>query len=116
MLGNPQLLRTPSILMDYISFQKLYTGLSKAPWALYARPKTFLLYHEYVTGSVEQTHFTLKHANDFLLVQIYVDDIIFNGSSHVLVSKFQGMMENEFQISIMRELTFFLDIQVKQMK
>jgi hypothetical protein len=116
MLGNPQLLRTPSILIDCISFQKLYTGLSKAPWALYASLKTFLLHHEYVTGSIEQTHFTLKHANDFLLVQIYVDDIIFNGSSHVLVSNFQGMMENEFQISMMRELTFFLGIQVKQMK
>jgi isopentenyldiphosphate isomerase len=44
-----------------------------------------------------------------------VDDIIFGGSSHVLVSNFQEMME-EFQMSMMRELTFFLGIQVKQMK
>jgi hypothetical protein len=45
-----------------------------------------------------------------------VDDIIFDGSSHVLVSCFQEMMENEFQMSMMGELTFFLGIQVKQMK
>jgi hypothetical protein len=45
-----------------------------------------------------------------------VDDIIFDDSSHTLVSRFQEMMENEFQMSMMGELTFFLGIQVKQMK
>jgi hypothetical protein len=49
-----------------------------------------------VIGSVDKTIFTLKYDNDFLLVQIYVDDIIFGGSSHSLVSSFQGIMENEF--------------------
>jgi hypothetical protein len=59
-----------------------------------------------VMGSVDKTLFTLKHGNNFLLVQIYVDDIIFGGSSHSLVSSFQAMMENEFQMSMMGELTF----------
>jgi hypothetical protein len=45
-----------------------------------------------------------------------MDDIIFGGSSHTHVSRFQEMIENEFQISMMGELTFFLGIQVKQMK
>jgi hypothetical protein len=63
--------------------------------------------------SVDKTLFTLKHGNDFLLIQIYVDDIIFGGSSHSLMSSFQKMMENKFQISMMGELTFFLGIQVK---
>jgi hypothetical protein len=67
-------------------------------------------------GSVDKTLFTLNHDTDFLFVQIYVDDIIFSGSSHTLVSRFQKMMENEFQISMMGELNFFLNIQVKQMK
>jgi hypothetical protein len=39
-------------------------------------------------GSVDKTLFTLNHDTDFLLVQIYVDDIIFDGSSHTLVSRF----------------------------
>jgi hypothetical protein len=69
-----------------------------------------------VMGSVDKTLFTLKDGNDFLLVQIYVDNIIFGGSSHSLVSSFQEMMKNEFQMSMMEELTFFLGIQVKQMK
>jgi hypothetical protein len=67
-------------------------------------------------GSVDKTIFTLNHETNFLLVQIYVYDIIFGGSSHSLVSRFQEMMENEFQMSMMGELTFFLGIQVKQMK
>jgi hypothetical protein len=45
-----------------------------------------------------------------------VDDIIFGASSHTLVSRFQEMMESEFQMSMMGELTFFLGIQVKQTK
>jgi isopentenyldiphosphate isomerase len=67
-------------------------------------------------GSIDKTLFTLNHGTDFLLVRIYVDDIIFGGTSHTLVSRFQEMIENEFQMSVMKELTFFLGIQVKQMK
>jgi hypothetical protein len=90
--------------------------LKQAPHAWYARFMMFWLEHGYVIGSVDKTLFTLNHDTDFLLVQIYVDDIIFDGSSHTLVSRFQEMMESEFQMSMMGELTFFLDIQVKQRK
>jgi hypothetical protein len=69
-----------------------------------------------VIGSVDKTLFTLKHVNNFLLVHIYIDDIIFGDSSRVILSSFQKMMENKFQMSMMEELTFFLGIQVKQMK
>jgi hypothetical protein len=90
--------------------------LKQVPRAWYARLKTFLLEYGYVMGSVDKTLFTMKHGNDFLLVQIYVDDIIFGGSSHSLVSSFQETMEKEFQMSMMGELTIFLGIQVKQAK
>jgi hypothetical protein len=55
---------------------------------LAARLKTFLLHHGYVMGFVDKTLYTLKCGNNFLLVQIYVDDIIFGCSSHVLLSSF----------------------------
>jgi hypothetical protein len=96
LLGSPQVSRTPSILIECTSIQRFCTGLSKR--------------------RVNKTLFTLKFGNDFLLVQIYVDDIIFDGSSHVLVLSFKEMMEKEFQMSMMGELTFFLGIQVKQTK
>jgi hypothetical protein len=95
----------------------LCTDLSKhRGLAWYARLKTFFLEHGYIMRSVDKTLFTLNHGTDFLLVKIYVDDIIFGGSSHTLLFRFQKMMENEFQMSKMIELTFFLGIQVKQMK
>jgi hypothetical protein len=55
---------------------KTLYGLTKALRAWYARLKTFLLEHVYVMGSIDKTLFTLNHGTDFLLVQIYVDDII----------------------------------------
>jgi hypothetical protein len=69
-----------------------------------------------VMESVDKIIFTLKYGNDFLLVQIYMDDIIFSVSSHILMFRFKEMMDNEFYMSIMGELTFFLGIQVKQTK
>jgi hypothetical protein len=69
-----------------------------------------LLEHGYAMGSVDKTLFTLNHDTDFLLVHIYLDDIIFGGSSHSLMSSFQEMIENEFQRSMVGELTFFLGI------
>jgi hypothetical protein len=67
---------------------KVLYGLKQASRAWYARLKTFLLEHRYVMGSVDNTLFTLNHDTDFLLVQIYVDDIIFGDSSHTLMSRF----------------------------
>jgi hypothetical protein len=95
---------------------KVLYELNQTPQAWYARLNTFLLEHGYVMGSVDKTIFTLNHGTDFLLVQIYVDDIIFGVSSHTLMSRFQKMMESEFQMSMMEELTFFLGMQVKQTK
>jgi hypothetical protein len=63
-------------------------GFKQPLRAWYARLKIFLLEHGYVMGSVDKTLFTLNHGTDFLLIQIYVDDIIFSGSSHTPVSRF----------------------------
>jgi hypothetical protein len=59
-------------------------------------------------GSIYKTLFLLKQGTDTLLVQIYVDDIIFGSSSHALVAKFSKTMSREFKMSMMGELTFFL--------
>jgi hypothetical protein len=59
--------------------------LKQTSQAWYARLKTFLLEHGYVIGSMDKTLFTRNHGINFLLVQIYVDDIICGGSSHTLV-------------------------------
>lgn len=61
-------------------------------------------------GSVDKTLFVLRHDNDFLIVQIYVDDIIFGGSSNGLCSKFSEQISREFDMSMMGELQFFLGL------
>jgi hypothetical protein len=113
---QPQGFENPKYPNRVYKISKTLYGLKQAPRAWYARLKTFLLEPGYVMGSVDKTLFTLKCGNDFLLVQIYVDDIIFDGSSHTLVSGFQEMMEKKFQMSMMGELTFFLGIQVNETK
>ena len=68
--------------------QKALYGLKQAPWAWYERLRKFLVDQGFQMGSVDKTLFLLKHGKDLLIVQIYVDDIIFGGSPHALCSKF----------------------------
>ncbi|WVZ64518.1 LOW QUALITY PROTEIN: hypothetical protein U9M48_014020 [Paspalum notatum var. saurae] len=89
--------------------RKALYGLKQAPRAWYARLKSFLLKSGFVMGSVDKTLFLLSRGGDTLIVQIYVDDIIFGGSSHALC-----LMSREFEMSLMGELQFFLGLQIKQ--
>ncbi|WVZ93313.1 LOW QUALITY PROTEIN: hypothetical protein U9M48_039301 [Paspalum notatum var. saurae] len=94
--------------------RKALYGLKQAPRAWYSRLKSFLLKSGFVMGSVDKTLFLLSRGGDTLIVQIYVDDIIFGGSSHALVSSFAEQMSREFEMSLMGELQFFLGLQIKQ--
>ncbi|WVZ70860.1 LOW QUALITY PROTEIN: hypothetical protein U9M48_019494 [Paspalum notatum var. saurae] len=94
--------------------RKALYGLKQASRAWYARLKSFLLKSRFVMGSVEKTLFLLSRGGDTMIVQIYVDDIIFGGSSHTLVSSFAEQMSREFEMSLMGELQFFLGLQIKQ--
>jgi hypothetical protein len=67
-------------------------------------------------GTMDRTLFLLKHGNGMLIVQIYVDDIVFGGSSHNLVAKFADEMSKEFEMSMMGELQYFLGLQIKQVR
>ncbi|WVZ80430.1 hypothetical protein U9M48_027903 [Paspalum notatum var. saurae] len=94
--------------------RKSLYGLKQAPRALYARLTSFLLKFGFVMGSVDKTLFLLSRGGDTLIVQIYVDDIIFGGSSHALVSSYAEQMSREFEMSLMGELQFFFGLQTKQ--
>ncbi|WVZ51500.1 LOW QUALITY PROTEIN: hypothetical protein U9M48_002644 [Paspalum notatum var. saurae] len=94
--------------------RKALYGLKQALRAWYARLKSFLLKSGFVMGLVDKTLFLLSRAGDTLIVQIYVDAIIFGGSSHALVSSFAEQMSREFEMSLMGELQFFLGLQIKQ--
>ncbi|WVZ89054.1 LOW QUALITY PROTEIN: hypothetical protein U9M48_035513 [Paspalum notatum var. saurae] len=92
--------------------RKALYGLKQDPRAWYSRLKSFLLKSGFVMGSVDKTLFLLSRGGDTLI--IYVDDIIFGGSSHALVSSFAEQMSKKFKMSLMGELQFFLGLQIKQ--
>lgn len=84
--------------------------MKQAPRAWYDRLKNFLLAKGFTMGKVDKTLFVLKHGDDQLFVQIYVDDIIFGCPSYPLVMEFAETMRREFKMSMMGELTYFLGL------
>ncbi|GJT68779.1 retrovirus-related pol polyprotein from transposon TNT 1-94, partial [Tanacetum coccineum] len=96
--------------------KKALYGLKQAPKAWYDRLKAFLIKHEYKMGMVDNTLFTKKKSSNLIIVQIYVDDIIFGSTCQDMCDEFAKIMHGEFEMSIMGELYFFLGLQIKQME
>ncbi|GJS42313.1 putative ribonuclease H-like domain-containing protein [Tanacetum coccineum] len=90
------------------------TSLKRPQRAWYERLSTFLLKHGYRRGAIDKTLFIKKDRRDIMLVQVYVDDIIFGSTKSSMVKDFEELMQKEFKMSSMGELTFFLGLQVKQ--
>ncbi|GKE40303.1 putative ribonuclease H-like domain-containing protein [Tanacetum coccineum] len=65
-------------------------------------------------GKIDKTLFIRRVKGDILLVQVYVDEIIFGSTKKLLCIEFEKMMHKNFQMSSMGELIFFLGLQVKQ--
>ena len=66
-------------------------------------------------GKIDTTLFIKPKDKDMLIVQIYVDDIIFGATNGSLCKEFSKSMHSEFHMSMMGELNFFLDLQIKQL-
>ncbi|KAH9670243.1 hypothetical protein KPL70_016903 [Citrus sinensis] len=97
----------------YKLLKALY-GLKQAPRAWYDRLKNFLLENDFSMGKADTTLF-VKHKNqDILIVQIYIDDIIFGSTNELLCKEFSSCMSKEFEMSMMGELKYFLGLQIKQ--
>ncbi|GJW09758.1 putative ribonuclease H-like domain-containing protein [Tanacetum coccineum] len=94
---------------------KALYGLHQAPRAWYARLSAFLLQHNYRRGTIDKTLFIKKDSRDIILVQVYVDDIIFGSTNKAWCAEFEVLMKGEFEMSAMGEMTFFLGLQVKQL-
>ncbi|KAD3640229.1 hypothetical protein E3N88_29452 [Mikania micrantha] len=93
---------------------KALYGLKQAPRAWYDTLSTFFLQNNFTRGSIDKTLFINKVGQHKLLVQIYVDDIIFASSDPSLCNDFTELMKKKFEMSAMGELTFFLGLQIKQ--
>ncbi|GJW77408.1 putative ribonuclease H-like domain-containing protein [Tanacetum coccineum] len=94
--------------------EKALYGLHQAPRAWYETLSTYLLDNGFQRGKIDKTLFIRRVKGDILLVQVYVDDIIFGSTKKSLCTEFVKMMHKKFQMSSIGELTFFLGLQVKQ--
>ncbi|GJU81342.1 putative ribonuclease H-like domain-containing protein [Tanacetum coccineum] len=96
-------------------YEKALYGLHQAPRAWYETLSTYLLENGFRRkGLIDKTLFIKKDKGDILLVQSNVDDIIFGSTKKSLCVEFEQMMHKRFQMSSIRERTFFLGLQVKQ--
>jgi hypothetical protein len=96
--------------------RKALYGLNQAPRAWYGKLRWFLFERGFEMGKVDRTLFLLRQGRDILIVKVYVDDIVFGGSSNSLVTRFAEDMSREFEMSMMGEFQFFLGLQIKQSK
>ncbi|GJV99639.1 putative ribonuclease H-like domain-containing protein [Tanacetum coccineum] len=94
--------------------EKALYGLHQAPRAWYETLSTYLLDNGFQRGQIDKTLFIKRVKSDILLVQVYVDDIIFGSTKKELCTEFEKLMHKKFQMSSMGELTFFLGLQVTQ--
>ncbi|GJT25845.1 retrovirus-related pol polyprotein from transposon TNT 1-94 [Tanacetum coccineum] len=94
--------------------KKALYGLKQAPRAWYDKLSSFLIKHHFTKGIVDPTLFTRRHGDGILLVQIYVDDIIFGSTKPAFSIRFAKLMKDNFKMSMIGEVKFFLGLQVHQ--
>nr|GEY14864.1 putative ribonuclease H-like domain-containing protein [Tanacetum cinerariifolium] len=94
--------------------EKAMYGLHQALRAWYGTLSKYLLMNGFQRGTIDQTLFIKRQRGNFILVQVYMDDIIFGSSNPQLCREFEALMHEKFQMSAMGELNFFLRLQVLQ--
>ncbi|GJX66596.1 retrovirus-related pol polyprotein from transposon TNT 1-94 [Tanacetum coccineum] len=87
--------------------KKALYGLKQAPKAWYDRLKAFLIKHEHKIGMVDNTLFTKKKSSNLIIVQIYVNDIIFGSTYQDMCDEFAKIMHDEFEMNMIEMLKKF---------
>nr|GEV59618.1 putative ribonuclease H-like domain-containing protein [Tanacetum cinerariifolium] len=89
--------------------EKALYGLHQAPRAWYETLLTYWMDIGFYRGKINKTLFIKTHKDDIMLVQVYVDDIIFGLTKKELNNEFEKLMHDKFQMSSMGELLSFWD-------
>ena len=96
--------------------RKALYGLNQAPKAWHERLTSYLLNKGFMRRGADRTLFIRRNDEVLLVAQIYVDDIVFGSTSNEWTLDFAKEMKSEFEMSMVKELTYFLGFQVKQLK
>nr|GEW48408.1 hypothetical protein [Tanacetum cinerariifolium] len=111
---QPERFIDPEFPNHVYKLKKALYSRKQAPRAWYDKLSSFLIKHGFTKGIVDPTLFTRRHRGDILLVQVYVDDIIFRSTNPYFSKRFVNLMTNNFEMSMLGELKFFLGLQVHQ--
>nr|GEV76639.1 hypothetical protein [Tanacetum cinerariifolium] len=98
----------------FYKLKKALYGLKQAPRAWYDEMPTFLLQNGFSKGTIDPMLFTRRFDDDILVVQVYVDDIIFGSTDPRYATLFSDLMKIRFEMSMMGEMMFFFGLQVNQ--
>nr|GEU87747.1 uncharacterized mitochondrial protein AtMg00810-like [Tanacetum cinerariifolium] len=113
---QPPGFKDPDFIDRVYKVKKTLYGLHQAPRAWYKTLSTYLLDTRFQRWKINKALFIKRHNGDILLVQVYVDDIIFGSRKKELYNAFEKLMHEKFQMSSMGELTFFLGLQCLSLK
>nr|KYP61748.1 Retrovirus-related Pol polyprotein from transposon TNT 1-94 [Cajanus cajan] len=103
------------LLSSYVfKLNKVLYGLKQALRAWYEKLSSFLIDNNFTRGKIDRILFRKVIKDDFIIVQIYVYDIIFCATNENLCQEFSMLMQDEFEMSMMGELKFFLGLQIVQ--
>nr|GFA72820.1 retrovirus-related Pol polyprotein from transposon TNT 1-94 [Tanacetum cinerariifolium] len=96
------------------ALDKALYGLKQAPRAWYDVLLQFVIESSFQKGYIDTTLFIKKKGKHIMLIQIYVDNIIFGSTNPKYYTKFSELMVKRFKMSMMGEMKFFLGLQVNQ--
>jgi hypothetical protein len=111
---QPKGFQDPHHPQHVYKLKKALYGLKQAPRALYERLTTYLLARGFTRGYADRALFIRSQHENKLIAQIYVDDIIFGTTVDSRDHQFSNEIKQEFDMSMIEELNYFLGLQVKQ--
>nr|GEV09135.1 retrovirus-related Pol polyprotein from transposon TNT 1-94 [Tanacetum cinerariifolium] len=94
--------------------KKALYGLKQVPRTWYDELSMFFLHNHFFKCTIDPTLFIRRFQDDILVVQVYVDGIIFGSTHPRYIQLFSDLMKSHFKMSMIGEMTFFLGLQVNQ--
>ena len=113
-VAQPKGFIDPHFPNHVLYLKKTLYGFKQAPRAWYDRLTQYLVSHGFARGKADQTFFIKREGGELIVAQVYVDDIIFGSTKDELAHNFSNLMQAEFKMSMIGDLTHFLGLQICQ--
>jgi len=113
-VSQPKGFVDPHYPNNVLYLKKTLCGLKQAPRIWYDWLTEYLVANGFLKGQANRTMFIKKLDVELVVAQVYVDDIIFGSTKDDLAHSFSNMMQIEFEMSMIGEFNYFLELQIWQ--